>query len=96
MKRKFVLSLFVLTYLLAVLVLPTNALACSGVAGDVNDDGSVNVSDQVYLYNWMFLGGPAPPCMAQADVNGDCGVNISDYIYLSNYIWSGGPAPKFC
>ena len=27
---------------------------------DVNDDASTNVSDIVYLANWLFLGGPAP------------------------------------
>jgi hypothetical protein len=28
---------------------------------DANDDGLVNVSDAVYLIDWMFMGGPAPP-----------------------------------
>jgi hypothetical protein len=29
---------------------------------DVNQDGSVDVSDAVRLLQWLFLGGPEPPC----------------------------------
>ena len=28
--------------------------------GDVNGDGSIDVSDTIYLLNWRFLGGPEP------------------------------------
>src|SRR5262245_234119 len=28
--------------------------------GDVNGDGSINLSDAVYLLNWLFLGGTEP------------------------------------
>jgi PKD repeat protein len=31
------------------------------ICGDVNNDGVVNVSDAVYLINYIFVGGP-PPC----------------------------------
>jgi hypothetical protein len=34
--------------------------ACEA-ACDANDDGAVELSDAVYLVNWMFLDGPAPP-----------------------------------
>jgi len=30
------------------------------IAGDVNGDGVVNVSDVFYLINFLFAGGPAP------------------------------------
>lgn len=30
--------------------------------GDVNCDGVVNVSDVVYLINYLFINGPAPCC----------------------------------
>lgn len=28
---------------------------------DVNDDGAIDLSDQIYLLAWLFQGGPAPP-----------------------------------
>ena len=33
--------------------------------GDVNGDGSLNISDAVYLLKFMFNGGPAPVAIAQ-------------------------------
>jgi hypothetical protein len=35
------------------------AIGCQKSA-DTNDDGSVNVTDVVYLLNYLFLGGSAP------------------------------------
>lgn len=61
--------------------------------GDVNDSGSINNTDVVYLSNYLYGGGPPPPCHAQADVNDSGSINNTDIIYLSNYLYSGGPAP---
>jgi phosphohistidine phosphatase SixA len=37
------------------------------VAGDVNADGKLNLTDPVFLLNYLFLGGPAPsPCAPPA------------------------------
>ncbi|MCZ6793330.1 MAG: hypothetical protein O7J95_06930 [Planctomycetota bacterium] len=33
--------------------------------GDVNGDGGRNLSDAVYLLNWLFRGGSAPAAIAQ-------------------------------
>jgi hypothetical protein len=30
-------------------------------AADANDDGGVNLSDPVWIYNFLFQGGPPPP-----------------------------------
>jgi hypothetical protein len=61
--------------------------------GDPDGNGMVNISDAVYLINYIFSGGAAPnPLLAgDADCNGF--VNISDAVYLIAYIFSGGPAP---
>ena len=61
--------------------------------GDANSDGSVNVSDAVYLIAYIFNGGPAPSPLGYGNVNCDSGINISDAVYLIAYIFSGGPAP---
>jgi hypothetical protein len=61
--------------------------------GDSNNDSLVNVSDVIFLNNFLFSGGPAPPCMNQADTNLDGRVDNSDSIYLLNWLYNGGPAP---
>ncbi|MEZ5359076.1 MAG: dockerin type I repeat-containing protein [Candidatus Zixiibacteriota bacterium] len=96
MKRRNMLFILVMAYLLMAWMLPTQAIACSGVAGDVNNDGFISVADLIYLYNYIYRGGPPPPCLDQADANGDCFISMADYLYLYNYIFYGGPAPKFC
>ncbi len=65
------------------------------VCGDVNSDGIINVSDPVFIINYVFIpGSPAPNPLCRADANGDSVVGISDAIYLINYVFiSGSPAP---
>ena len=62
--------------------------------GDSNHDMIVNVTDVIYLINYLFKSGPPPYPIVAADVNADCIVNITDVIYLINYLFKGGPAPK--
>ena len=61
--------------------------------GDANGDGTVNISDAVYLIQYIFNGGPAPVTMEAGDANCDGTVNITDAVYLIQYIFNGGPAP---
>ena len=60
---------------------------------DSNDDGAVDLSDAVHTLNWLFLGGPAPGCIAVANTNGDDTVDLSDSVWLLNYLFLGGPPP---
>ncbi len=65
-----------------------------GILGDSNGDKQVNVSDVVYLINYLFKGGPAPvPAPIVGDANCDGKVTVSDVIYLINYLFKGGPPP---
>jgi aminopeptidase N len=64
-----------------------------GMRGDCNDDGTVNVSDAVYIINYIFAGGPAPDPLLSGDPNCDNDVNISDAVYIINYIFVGGDPP---
>ncbi|MDD6900413.1 MAG: SUMF1/EgtB/PvdO family nonheme iron enzyme [bacterium] len=71
-------------------VLCAGAFASSATAavGDVNADGSVNVSDVTALVNQIIGSGSYS---AQAcDVNGDGEVNVSDVTALVNLIINGG------
>lgn len=61
--------------------------------GDVNIDGSINLSDIIFLVNYVFKGGTAPDPLSLGDVNGDTAVNLGDIIYLVNFIFKGGPPP---
>ncbi|MEZ5359705.1 MAG: dockerin type I repeat-containing protein [Candidatus Zixiibacteriota bacterium] len=96
MKIKAVSALLALVVLLASLSGSTSAVVCSGVAGDANNDGNVNLIDAVFVYAYLFQGGDAPPCPEQADANGDCNINLIDYVYLYVYLFQGGNPPVFC
>jgi len=63
--------------------------------GDANNDKTVNVSDAVYIINYVFVGGsPAPIPLESGNVNCDESVNVSDAVYIINYVFVGGsPAP---
>ncbi len=63
------------------------------MTGDANADRQINVSDVIYLINYLFKGGPAPVPMEAGDANCDTQKNVSDVIYLINYLFKGGPAP---
>jgi hypothetical protein len=65
--------------------------------GDADHSGGVDISDAVFLIQFIFQGGPAPDdCNYQfgyGDADGSGGVDISDAVYLIQYIFQGGPAP---
>jgi hypothetical protein len=64
------------------------------ICGDANNSGAVNLSDAIYLLNYLFKGGPPPvPYMCVGDVNNSDSVNLSDAIYILNYLFKGGPPP---
>jgi len=63
------------------------------VCGDANGDLSVNVTDAVYLVNYIFLNGEAPDPIETAEVNCDGRVNLVDIVYIVNYVFNGGADP---
>lgn len=46
--------------------------------GDANGDGALHVADAIYILNYLFLGGPAPP----ASGPGVCGPDPSTSVHL--------------
>jgi hypothetical protein len=80
----------------AITTITIHVLNINILCGDANDDGIINVSDAVYIINYVFVPGfPAPDPLCSADVNGDDIVNISDAVYLINYVFvPGSPAPQ--
>ncbi|KAA3634264.1 MAG: hypothetical protein DWP97_07455 [Calditrichaeota bacterium] len=83
--------------------LTTSIGCCIGFTGNIDDsfdDGSlasVDISDLVYLVDFMFKGGPIYVCEDEANVTGGVdGVDISELVYLVDFMFKGGPAPVFC
>ena len=58
--------------------------------GDSDDNGSVALTDAVYTLNFLFLGGPRPPCMDAADADDDAEIAISDPILTLTTLFLGG------
>jgi hypothetical protein len=62
--------------------------------GDSNNDGTINVSDAVWIINFTFIGGDPPrPELYQGDANCDGNINVSDAVYIINYVFVGGQSP---
>jgi hypothetical protein len=61
--------------------------------GDANGDGVIDISDVVYLINYLFIHGPAPVPLAAGDATCNGVVDVSDVVYLLNYLFVSGPAP---
>jgi hypothetical protein len=65
----------------------------SGICGDEDGSGDVDIADAVYLINYIFGGGPLPVDSRQGDIDCDLEISIADAVYLVNYIFSGGAVP---
>jgi len=66
----------------------------SCIPGDINADTDINVTDVIYLINYLFKGGDPPePILGCGDMQCDGKVDVTDVIYLINYLFKGGPPP---
>ncbi|TFG89842.1 MAG: hypothetical protein E4H15_08660 [Syntrophobacterales bacterium] len=65
----------------------------SYIPGDASGNQVVNLTDVIYLLNYLFKGDLPPSPMAAGDVNGDCKVNLTDVVYLLNYLFKAGDPP---
>ena len=61
--------------------------------GDANSSSFVDATDGMFIIQWLFNGGDAPPCVNQADVDHDGAVTVTDSSYLFNWLFLGGPQP---
>ena len=60
----------------------------AGLRGDVNSDGSVNISDVTALIDYLLSGNASGINLSGADCNQDSSVNISDVTSLIDYLLS--------
>ncbi len=56
------------------------------ILGDVNSDGSVNISDVTALINFLLTDNATGINLTAANCNQDGSVNISDVTLLINYL----------
>lgn len=63
------------------------------VRGNADAKGPMNITDCVFVLNFLFLGGPRPPCIEAANVDGEQPLNITDGVYCLNFLFLGGTPP---
>ncbi|MFH2056449.1 MAG: dockerin type I domain-containing protein, partial [bacterium] len=63
------------------------------ICGDANSDAIANISDAVFLIQYIFNQGDPPDPLVAGDANCDGTGNITDAVYLITYIFGGGPPP---
>jgi thiosulfate dehydrogenase len=61
--------------------------------GDVDRNGSREITDAVNILSFLFLGGTPPSCKPLADVTGEGDVDISDPVALLSHLFLGGAVP---
>ena len=73
---------------------------CLGDRGNVDNspDDLVDVTDLVFMVNYMFGGGTEPVCLEEANIDGseDDVIDVTDLVYMVNYMFGGGVAPPSC
>ncbi len=62
------------------------------------NDGSVaatnpQLTDGIFVLNFLFQGGPTPGCMEACDTNASGDLNLTDGVYIFGYLFLGGPPP---
>jgi regulation of enolase protein 1 (concanavalin A-like superfamily) len=61
--------------------------------GDVDANGSIQITDPVRILGYLFLGEGSPECLEAADTDNDGAVDISDVIANLSYQFTGGESP---
>ena len=86
-------SLVIPAVIAAFMALAITDLSAQYMCGDANNDAGVNVSDAIWIVNYIFIGGPEPVPLLSGEVNCDGSVNVSDAIWIANYVFAGGNEP---
>ena len=64
------------------------------IRGDVDGSGRVDISDAIFILNYLFAGGASPRCEDAADANDDGKIEIADAINILSFLFTGGkPLP---
>ena len=58
-----------------------------------DDNGAVQLTDGIYILNFLFLGGAAPICGDAADADDNGSIQLTDGIFILNFLFLGGSDP---
>ena len=82
---------------------PVTPLALDGVVlarpgvtflrADTDLNGSIELTDAVFLLDYLFRSSRDIPCKDSADANDDGKLDISDGIFILRFLFSGGGNP---
>ena len=61
--------------------------------GDADSDLSIELTDAIFVLNYLFTSGREPGCMDAADIDNNSAIDLSDAIYVLNYLFIGGRVP---
>lgn len=63
------------------------------IRGHCNQTPGIDLSDPVFLLNYLFADGPAPGCADACDANDDGQLDLGDPVYSLSYLFADGPDP---
>ncbi|MBI2448727.1 hypothetical protein HYV49_00340 [Candidatus Pacearchaeota archaeon] len=61
--------------------------------GDANSDGFIDISDAVFILDYLFQGNVQPSCMDALDVDDNGVVEITDAVYFLTFLFLDGDKP---
>ena len=61
--------------------------------GDTNASGGLELTDAVGIFNFLFLGGTTPGCLAATNANASAALDLTDGVVILNHLFLGGAAP---
>lgn len=64
------------------------------VRGDPDATGETDITDALFILDYLFLGGPAPSCVDAADSDDNAALQITDAVYLLGFLFLDGPTPR--
>lgn len=67
--------------------------SASFLRGDANGDLTIDISDPMGVFSWLFTGGAEPPCLEAADANSSRDVDLSDGVYILQWLFTSGSDP---
>jgi hypothetical protein len=78
-----------------ILITPADTVICGDVNGvGVPPYGNLTLADAVYLWSFLFRGGPSPvPDMCVGDANGDGTVSVADWMIPIKYLYKDTDPP---
>ncbi len=73
---------------------------CIGIRGNVDNDvlEQIDISDLVFLVDFIFSSGTIPICLEEANIDADIEekIDISDLVFLVDFIFNSGVTPNNC